>query len=135
VTGTATSVTSGPGQPTVPTTSTPAKTVTATHTQTVPTTGSSDVRLPATFTVRSGERLSPPAISAPGGVTIVLTVVSGDGRAHNVVVGGPASRSLSVPAGGRASVELAGVRNGTYPIAVDGHAEAGSLTVGVAPGP
>jgi hypothetical protein len=91
-------------------------------------------RLPATFTIGSGGTLSPPSVSAPSGVAIDLTVISGDGRAHRVLLGTRPSRSLSVPAGGRASILVSGLRNGSYPIEVDG-ATHGTVVIGVQPGP
>jgi hypothetical protein len=58
-------------------------------------------------------------------------VVSGDGRSHRVVI---ASRGLTVPAGGRASVRLPGLRAGRYGLEVDG-AGRGVLVIGGEPGP
>jgi hypothetical protein len=78
--------------------------------------------------------LEPSAVSAPAGVTIQLTVVSGDGHAHQVVLRVTPPRALAVPAGGRASARLAGLSQGRYELEVDG-ARAGALVVGAAPGP
>lgn len=96
--------------------------------------GASNVRLPATFTITGRGSLRPPSVSAPAGVAIDLTVSSGDGRAHQVVVGTSPPRPLAVPAGGRASLELRGLKVGRYELTVDG-AAAGALVVGVQPGP
>jgi hypothetical protein len=95
------------------------------------TTGASNVRLPATFTIISGAKLSPPTVSAPAGVAVQLTVLSRDGKAHQVAV---ASHRLSVPAGGSASAVLSGLGKGNYPLSVDG-VKRGTLVIGVAPGP
>jgi hypothetical protein len=62
---------------------------------------------------------------------VLLTVVSGDGRAHRAVLKG---NDLAVPAHGRASVLLTGLKNGRYALDIDGVAE-GTLIVGGAPGP
>jgi hypothetical protein len=87
--------------------------------------------------------LNPNAVAAPAGVTIVLTIVSGDHRPHRVVVRTAPARSkaltygaifLTVPAGGRASVPVTDLMNGRYPLEVDG-ARAGALIIGAQPGP
>jgi hypothetical protein len=67
-------------------------------------------------------------------VRINLTVSSGDGHAHQVVLRTTPPRSLAVPAGGRASVQLTKLGNGRYALTVDG-AHAGTLIVGAEPGP
>ena len=97
-------------------------------------TGSSNVRVPATFTVRPGTRLSPPQVSLPARLTVQVTVVSGDGHSHRVVVMTPSPRTLSVPAGGRASVLIGGLKVGRYPLELDG-TTAGLLVTGAQPGP
>lgn len=97
--------------------------------------GATNVELPATFTVRPGGTLTPATVSAPGSVPVLLTVISGDGRSHQVVVKlTPGSRTLRVPAGGRASARFTRLAKGSYPVAVDGVVR-GHLMVGVAPGP
>src|SRR5437588_677290 len=92
-------------------------------------TGGTNVRGPANFTISAGGKLSPPAITSPAFVAIELTFASGDGRGHRVVVRTPAPQTLLVPAGGRKSVKIAGLRQGSYPIAIDG-AVKGSLISG-----
>jgi hypothetical protein len=94
----------------------------------------SGARVPATFTIGSGGALSPPTVSAPTGFSIELTLISGDGKAHAVVLRTPKPVALKVPAAGRASVLLKSVVAGTYPLYVDG-TQRGGLTVGSAPGP
>jgi hypothetical protein len=79
-------------------------------------------------------KLNPSAVAAPAGVTIVLTVVSGDGRPHRFAVRTAPPRNLAVPAGGRASAELSGLKDGSYALELDG-ARAGALTIGAQPGP
>jgi hypothetical protein len=95
---------------------------------------SSRVLLPATFTVRQGGALIPPTVSAPASVTVVLTVVSGDGRAHRAVLETPTPHTLTVPASGRASVSVPGLRAGRYRVEIDGVVR-GALVMGVKPGP
>jgi hypothetical protein len=89
------------------------------------------VRLPATFTIGAGGKLTPPSVTAPAGVLIGLTVISGDGAAHRVTVG---ARAIAVPAGGRTYTALRGLSRGRHPVLVDG-APRGTLVVGGAPGP
>jgi hypothetical protein len=78
--------------------------------------------------------LNPSSVSAPGNVTIDLTVTSGDSHAHQVVLRTTPPRTLAVPAGGRASLQLTGLKNGQYALTVDG-TRAGVLIVGAQPGP
>jgi hypothetical protein len=117
-----------------PTTATGPHPRTASYPQTTghtSTAGASNVRLPATFTVGQGGRLSPPSVSAPAGVLIGLTVISGDGRAHHVAVG---AKAIVVPAGGRTYAALQGLPKGSHPVLVDG-APRGTLIVGGQVGP
>jgi hypothetical protein len=95
---------------------------------------SADVRLPVTFVVRPGGRLVPPQIGVPGGLPVQLTVTSADGAAHHVVLRSPSPTTLSVPAGGRASTRITGLKKGHYKITIDGK-PAGELVIGVSPGP
>jgi hypothetical protein len=96
--------------------------------------GVSNARLPATFKIGAGGRLSPSTVYAPAGIPVELTVISGDGRRHRVVVRTPAAHVLPVPANGRVSVLLRGLKAGRYVLLVDGVAR-GALQVGGAPGP
>ncbi len=117
VTTQASSTTPAPPQP-----STTGKTSTA---------GASNVRLPATFTITSGDRVVPSIIGGPAGVTVDLTLISADGKAHTVKIAGHA---LSVPAGGRATVSLSGLAKSSYELMVDGAPHA-TLVIGAQPGP
>lgn len=90
--------------------------------------------IPALFTVTAGGALVPPTVSAPASLPVRLTVVSRDGRAHTAVLRSPVARTLHVPAGGRASVLITGLRPGTYALQLDGSTR-GSLVIGVQPGP
>ena len=89
------------------------------------------MRLPATFTIGAGGKLKPPSATAPAGVLIGLTLISGDGAAHRVTVG---AKALVVPAGGRTYTALRGLSRGRHPVLVDG-APRGTLVVGGSPGP
>jgi hypothetical protein len=89
------------------------------------------VRLPATFTIGAGGKLTPPSVTAPAGVLIGLTVVSGDGAAHRVTVG---AKAIVVPAGGKTYTALRGLTRGRHLVLVDG-APRGTLVVGGQPGP
>ena len=124
-----------PPPTTTPTTqSTPQPANTASYPRTTghtSTAGASNVRLPATFTIEQGGRLTPPSVTAPAGVTIELTVTSGDGMAHRVTVGHTA---LAVPAGGRTYSALQGLQHGRHRVIVDGFPR-GTLIVGGQVGP
>ena len=96
--------------------------------------GASNVRVPANFVIAAGGRLRPSQISVPPGFAVALTMISGDGAAHHVVLSSPAPKSLSVPPHGRATVRVAGLKKGGYPVKVDGRT-AGILVIGGQPGP
>ncbi len=98
-------------------------------------TAGSDVRVPATFTIGAHDTFTPPSVAAPSSTPIALTVISRDGKAHDIVVRSAPARSLRVPAGGRASLLLTGLRDGTYTVTADGGAGEAALVVGAEPGP
>jgi hypothetical protein len=91
--------------------------------------------VPATFVIGSGARLQPATVSAPAGIPVELTVVSGDHRSHSATLHTSPPRTVTVAAGGSAAVLLAGLRRGRYRIDIDGHAGSGTLVIGLAPGP
>jgi len=93
-----------------------------------------DARIPATFTIVPGGSLNPPTITAPAHIPVQLTVVSGDGRSHRVVLRTPTPHALAVPAHGHATVSITGLKVGHYALEVDG-AVRGALVIGGAPGP
>ena len=93
-----------------------------------------NARLPATFTILRSGALSPPTVTAPAHLPVQVTVISGDGRAHKAVLHTPTVYALSVPARGRATVLIADLKSGRYPLVVDGAAR-GALVIGGAPGP
>lgn len=136
---------SAPPPATSPTTQTTAPTATGTpptapETSTnpgAPATGGTppeDARIPATYTIVSGGSLNPPTITAPAHIPVQLTVVSGDGRSHEVVLRTEPPRALAVPAHGRATVLITGLRVGRYTLDVDSKPR-GGLAIGGAPGP
>lgn len=89
------------------------------------------MRLPAAFTIGFGGKLTPPSVTAPAGVQIGLTLISGDGRPHRVTIG---RKALVVPVGGRTYAVLQGLKTGRHPVVVDGAAR-GGLVVGGKVGP
>ena len=99
-----------------------------------PAPGQERIRLPADFTVRSGGRLIPASVSSPAFLAISLSVASGDHRSHRILVRTRPPHSLRVPAGGRASILIAGLRPGHYLMLLDGRPR-GALDVGGEPGP
>jgi hypothetical protein len=142
---------------TAPATQTPTQTATQTATQTesetatgTPPTGTEtttnpgapasggappeNARIPATFTIVTGGALRPPTITAPAHLPVQVTVISGDGRAHKAVLHTPTAYVLAVPAHGRATVLIADLKSGHYPLVVDGTAR-GALDIGGSPGP
>jgi hypothetical protein len=74
-------------------------------------------------------------VSAPAFLAVQVTVVSADGKPHSVVVESPdRQRKLTVPANGKASVLLPGLKAGDYPVEIDGKPRA-KLIIGGEPGP
>ncbi len=96
--------------------------------------GSANARVPATFTISRSGSVSPPTVSAPAFLAISLTVVSGDGKPHQVRLLTLAPHVLHVPAGGRATTLIGGLKAGTYAIQIDGKPKA-KLVIGGEPGP
>lgn len=97
--------------------------------------GPTGARLPATYTIGKGDSLNPPLVNAPSFIAVQLTLISGDGQAHTAVVRTSPPHTLHVPAGGRVSLLLRGLKDGRYVIDLDGGKGGGSLLVGGEPGP
>jgi hypothetical protein len=94
-----------------------------------------NVRLPASFTIRAGGVLTPPSIAAPKHTDIQLSVTSADGKTHSVAIqASPHYYYLKVRPGSPARALLRELRDGHYAITVDG-AKRGILIVGAVPGP
>jgi len=92
------------------------------------------IRVPATYRVRAG-RLSPPSITVPAFLAVRVEVASTDGRRHTVVLEAGERRVLRVPAGGRDSVLLDGLKPGRYRLELDGGRDSAALVAGGEPGP
>jgi len=125
-----TSARTAPGTSTTP----PTGTAPPQSTSTAPPPPQAHAEVPALFSVTSGESVTPPTISVPVAIPVQLTVVSRDGRAHTAVLRSPIPHTLAVPAGGRASTLVSGLRAGRYALQIDG-ADRAALVVGVQPGP
>jgi len=88
-------------------------------------------RVPAAFELTiDGPR--PLKVELPAFLAIELVGISRDGRDHTITF---RDTTLNVPAGGRASARIAGLRPGTYPVDVDGDATAASIVTGAEAGP
>jgi hypothetical protein len=84
--------------------------------------------------IRPGPTLDPPTVSAPAFIAVQLTLISADGKGHLVRLNVRGDHTLRVPAGGRVSTLIAGLREGRYSLLVDG-APRGALNIGGEPGP
>jgi hypothetical protein len=73
-------------------------------------------------------------ISVPAFLAVQLSVASGDGRPHRALIKLTAPKTLNVPAQGRKSILIPGLRAGRYEIDVDGK-PGGALMIGGTPGP
>jgi hypothetical protein len=87
-------------------------------------TGSTNVRLPAHFTILQSGAVSPAVVSVRGQIPLELIVVSQDGRAHRARLDTPASPPISVPANGRVEQLLPALPAGTYRLLIDGRPRA-----------
>lgn len=96
--------------------------------------GEQPIRVPATFEI-SGGRLLPYTISVPAFLAVQVTVASRDGRAHVLTLQTSPPRRLSVPAGGRASLRIPGLRAGNYRLVPASGGSGGVLAVGGDAGP
>jgi hypothetical protein len=93
--------------------------------------GAATAILPAQLVVNADGSVTPPTIEGPAGTAVLLTVTS---HANHQVEVEAASRSLAVAPGGHASVRVAGLRAGRYPVSVDRRPRA-ALVIGAQPGP
>jgi hypothetical protein len=96
--------------------------------------GEQQVRVPAAFLAGAGGRLTPRTITVPPFLAVELSLRSGDGRPHRLVLRTTPPHALRVGAGGRAAVRIAGLRAGRYPVLLDGR-RAGALVAGGEVGP
>jgi hypothetical protein len=97
-----------------------------------PSNGAATAVLPASFTANSDGSLTPSTVAAPVSTTVLLTIASK--ASHPLRIFLSTGRFLTVPAGGRASLRLPGLKAGRYSIYVEGRIR-GALVVGAAPGP
>jgi len=96
--------------------------------------GEQAVRVPASFVVAPGGRLTPPTITVPPFLAVELSLRAGDGRPHRLVVQTTPPHTLRVAAGQRAAIRIHGLRAGRYPVTLDGR-RAGALVAGGEVGP
>jgi len=92
------------------------------------------IRVPAGFGVRAG-KLAPPVVTVPAFLAVRVEVASTDGRRHTVVLEAAGRHVLRVPAGGRDSVLLDGLKPGRYRLELDGGKASAALVAGGEPGP
>jgi hypothetical protein len=116
---------------------TPAQT--QTQTQTEPSEdddsgGEQQVRVPASFVVEPGGRLTPPVITVPPFLAVEISIQADDGKPHRLVLRTPTPHMLQVAPGTREAVRIPGLRAGRYPVLLDGH-RAGVLVAGGEVGP
>lgn len=118
-----------------PPTDVPPETTSTGTTGAVPGPAASAPRIPATYAI-GRSALRPAVIGVTARVPVLLTLISGDGRAHSATLATRPAVSLRVPAHGRSSVLVPPPGRGTYRLSVDGGRLRGSLVVGErAPGP
>jgi len=96
--------------------------------------GSANARVPATFTILTGDKLEPSTVSAPAQFAVQLTLISADGRVHHAVLRAVIPYPMTVPAHGRVVILVPGQRAGRYALDVDGAPRA-FLVIGPQPGP
>jgi hypothetical protein len=100
------------------------------------TTPSEPSRVPATFIFTRPGRVDPSTVTIPPFVRVQLTLASRDGRAHALALRSDGrTYTLRVPAGGRASTSIPGLRAGRYRLAPVGGGPAATLIVGGQVGP
>jgi hypothetical protein len=96
--------------------------------------GEQQIRVPASFVVEPGGRLTPSTITVPPFLAVEISVRADDGKPHRLVVRTMPPHVLRVVAGKRAAVRIHGLRPGRYPVMLDGH-RAGALVAGGEVGP
>jgi hypothetical protein len=100
------------------------------------TTPSEPNRVPATFIFTRPGRVDPAAVTIPPFVRVQLTLASRDGRAHALALRSDGrTYTLRVPAGGRASTSIPGLRAGRYRLSPVGGGPGATLIVGGQVGP
>jgi hypothetical protein len=99
-------------------------------------TPSEPIRVPATFIFTRPGRVDPQTVTIPPFVRVQLTLASRDGRPHALALRSDGrTYTLRVPAGGRASTSIPGLRAGRYRLAPVGGGPGATLIVGGQVGP
>jgi hypothetical protein len=96
--------------------------------------GDEGTRVPVVFDLRPDDTLEPSTISVPEFLGLRLEVQSADAESHRVELLVDPPVRLTVAPGASAGLGVMGQREGRYALEVDG-ARAGTLVVGVEPGP
>jgi hypothetical protein len=96
--------------------------------------GEQQIRVPASFVVTAGGRLTPPTITVPPFLAVEISVRADDGTSHRLVLQTQPPHALQVAAGAREAVRIRGLRAGRYPVTLDGR-RAGALVAGGEVGP
>jgi hypothetical protein len=129
-----TAVTSSPS--TTPTSSTPATTTGAATEPPAAGGGEEPVRTPAVFVFAPSGRVSPPTITVPAFIAVDVTLVSRDGRAHELALKAAGRRyRFRVAARRSATVRIPGLKAGTYPLSPVGGGPGATLVAGGEAGP
>jgi hypothetical protein len=98
--------------------------------------GEEPIRVPVTLTFRTGGRVAPPAVTVPAFVAVEVTLVSADGRAHELRLDERGrTHRLAVGAGTRVTVRLPGLRAGSYRLRAPGGGRGVTMTAGGEAGP
>jgi hypothetical protein len=121
---------------TTPASSTPATTTGAATGPSAAGGGEEPVRTPAVFVFGSGGRVSPPTITVPAFIAVDVTLVSRDGRAHELALEAAGRRyRFRVAAGRSSTVRIPGLKAGTYPLSPVGGGPGVTLVAGGEAGP
>jgi hypothetical protein len=85
-------------------------------------------------TISGAGDVSPPVVSVPSGVGVTIHVTNHAGAAATVALAVPTHPSVRVGPGAGATVQSGGLKDGTYPILVNGTPR-GQLRIGAQGGP
>jgi hypothetical protein len=124
----------GTGPVTTPTTTTPTQTAPPDDDGSEDDGGEQRIRVPASFVVTAGGRLTPPTITVPPFLAVEISIRADDGKPHRLVLQTQPPHALQVAAGQRAAVRIRGLRAGRYPVTLDGR-RTGALVAGGEVGP
>lgn len=96
--------------------------------------GEQAVRVPASFVVAAGGRLTPRTITVPPFLAVEISLRADDGKPHRLLLQTTPPHALPVAPGKRAAVRIRGLRAGRYAVLLDGR-RAGALVAGGEVGP